>query len=444
METQGILFKKDSLRFDGRNNTMWKNRMEVHLKCLGEDYRKITKNVYGVPQNGPSTPNEVKEDEYNFRAKEALLSALIDFEMTNVMELQIVQEIQGKLEILYEGVSQVKIAKLQSLKGKCETLKMGDDENIHPYVPKVNELVLSIRNASGKIEEDEIIAKVLRSLPPSYKHQVISIDEIPSVTTVTRDMLVGKLVAFELSEFGESRGKSETTFKVSISISSKQKYGPDECRISRYERERRDIVEQERKLDELEALISQRLPKSVGKYDGKLPFKYSNCNKIGHFASRFPERMTKYDRHDRFDNYDRNYRCQKHEKYVKTYKSNQKFRNQKNCYYVTDEGVTDEESKEDEVAFISIKEDGHVPIDCTSSYVEEKDLATKVEEKSVWVIDSSCSHHMSDDKSKFISMKNFDGGIVRFGDDKVYVIHGRGSIFFMVNITLMMSCMLNV
>lgn len=50
-----------------------------------------------------------------------------------------------KVEILYEGDNQVKVAKLQSLKGKYETLKMVDDKNIHSYMAKVNELVLGIR-----------------------------------------------------------------------------------------------------------------------------------------------------------------------------------------------------------------------------------------------------------------------------------------------------------
>ncbi|GLJ49492.1 hypothetical protein SUGI_1048620 [Cryptomeria japonica] len=89
--------------------------------------------------------------------------------MENVMELHTTHAIWVNLEILYEGDSQVKVAKLQSLKGKYETLKMGDDENIHSYMAKVNELVLGIRCVGGKIEEDEIVAKVLRSFPP-YKN----------------------------------------------------------------------------------------------------------------------------------------------------------------------------------------------------------------------------------------------------------------------------------
>ncbi|GLJ42404.1 hypothetical protein SUGI_0878450 [Cryptomeria japonica] len=77
--------------------------MEVHLKCLGEDYWKITKNSSTIPQNRPTTLAKIKEDEHNIRVKEALLSALTDSEMSNVMGLQTAHEIWEKLEILYEG-----------------------------------------------------------------------------------------------------------------------------------------------------------------------------------------------------------------------------------------------------------------------------------------------------------------------------------------------------
>lgn len=98
----------------------------------------------------------------------------------------------------------------------------------------------------GTIVGDEIVARVLRSLPPAYKHKVVAIDEIQSVTTLSRDMLVGKIVAFELSECGESHGNLEAAFSTSISVSGKHKYDLDECIISRYERERRDGRERKR------------------------------------------------------------------------------------------------------------------------------------------------------------------------------------------------------
>lgn len=55
-------------------------------------------------------------------------------------------------------------------------LKMGEDENITSFMQKVNELVLNIRCVGGVLEESNIVAKVLRSLPPSYKHKVVAIE----------------------------------------------------------------------------------------------------------------------------------------------------------------------------------------------------------------------------------------------------------------------------
>lgn len=76
---------------------------------------------------------------------------------------------------------------------------------------KVNELMCGIRCVSGVLEESEIVAKVLRSLPP-YKHKFFPIDEIQTMTNVTRDMLIGKL-----AEFGDSLPKTESACKATVS-----------------------------------------------------------------------------------------------------------------------------------------------------------------------------------------------------------------------------------
>lgn len=41
----------------------------------------------------------------------------------------------------------------------------------------------------------------------------------------------------------------------------------------------KEMESEERELEGLEALISRRLPKGVGKYEGKLPLKIFSCNK---------------------------------------------------------------------------------------------------------------------------------------------------------------------
>lgn len=74
------------------------------------------------------------------------------------MDLEIAHEIWVKLETFHEGDSHTKITKLQSLKGKYENLKMGEDGNITSYMQKVNELVCGIRCVGGYLEESEIIS----------------------------------------------------------------------------------------------------------------------------------------------------------------------------------------------------------------------------------------------------------------------------------------------
>ena len=44
-----------------------------------------------------------------------------------------------------------------------------------------------------------------------------------------------------------------------------------------------------------------------------------------------------------------------------------------------------------------------------------------------WIIGSGCSHHMTGDKSKFITLTSYDGNSVRFGNDAPCLINGKSS-----------------
>jgi len=196
-------YKKDSLKFDGTNFNLRKGRMKCHLRCMGVAYWTMVTTQYVPPQGGPKTQNEITDAENNLQTMEALLSSLSDSELSNVIDLPTAFEIWQKLELLHEGDKYVKSARLRSLKRKFENLKMREDENITTFMPRVNELVCGIRNVGGVLDEDEIVGKILRSLPASYKIKVAAIEEFRVHTTVTRDQLAGKLATFEITEFGD-------------------------------------------------------------------------------------------------------------------------------------------------------------------------------------------------------------------------------------------------
>jgi len=293
---------------------------------------------------------------------------------------------------------------------------MRDDENITTFMPRVNELVCGIRNASGVLDENEIVCKILRSLPAAYKIKVAAIDEFRAHTTVTREKLAGKLAAFEMTKFGDDHPKTESAFKSSAYVKGKQRFDLGENsskKLSWYDQATKDMEEEEAEIAQLEALIVKRLPKGSSKYEGKLPFKCFNCNKIGHFASRCLERSARS-------------------------KSNRQ-RFQKNYYYVHEEddneGVIDDEPKignrsRNEWVLIAIKEEDPISSEFVNHKVVERALATQVEEKDDWVIDSGCSHHMTGDKNKFLDLERYEGGMVKFGDNFAGRIRGRGTISF--------------
>ncbi|WP_238331130.1 hypothetical protein, partial [Mannheimia haemolytica] len=45
-----------------------------------------------------------------------------------------------------------------------------------------------------------------------------------------------------------------------------------------------------------------------------------------------------------------------------------------------------------------------------------------------WIINGGCSHHMTGEKSKFITLNFYDGNSVRFGNDTPCLIKGNVAI----------------
>lgn len=92
-------FKKDSPIFYGMNYSLQKNQMKIHLMCLGGCYWDIVEKDYQPPQNRPLTQDEQKEVEENIKSKEALINALKDEQMANVMELNIAHKLWRSLRL---------------------------------------------------------------------------------------------------------------------------------------------------------------------------------------------------------------------------------------------------------------------------------------------------------------------------------------------------------
>lgn len=130
-------------------------------------------------------------------------------------------------------------------------------------------------------------------------------------------------------------------------------------------------------LVDLEALLAKRIPRGTSKYKGKLPLKCFAWNKIGHIAANCPNGENKYKR-------------EKFKKY--------KGKGKRDCLVSINSGISDEECDDDDgedIVFVAIKEE----------ISDQKALVSRMDNSDDWIIDSGCSHHMTDDRRKFLSLK---------------------------------------
>jgi hypothetical protein len=94
----------------------------------------------------------VKLEQNNFKATNSLLNGLGEMVFTKVTHCKSAKDIWDKLQNIYEGVSKVKAAKLQTQRGHFKQLKMKKDENIASYLLRVDEIVSAIMGLGEEIK----------------------------------------------------------------------------------------------------------------------------------------------------------------------------------------------------------------------------------------------------------------------------------------------------
>ena len=78
-------------------------------------------------------------------------------------------------------------------------------------------------------------------------------------------------------------------------------------------------------------------------------------------------------------------------------------------------------SEEDEMVYIIVKDE-------SNDENVKMALISHVSKNDTWIIDSSSTHHITSDKSKFEHLEHNDGGNVKFGNDEPCYVKGEGCI----------------
>lgn len=132
----------------------------------------------------------------------------------------------------------------------------------------MDEIVNAIKGLGEKVEDIVVVQKVLRSLPSRYNGHIYAIEEARNLKTLTIDDLHGKLTIIEMRTVDEETFKREIAFKTT--------------RKTKEESSESDSDDSE------EVAKHKNTKRGFRKYRGKLPLKYFNCGRVGHFAAKCP------------------------------------------------------------------------------------------------------------------------------------------------------------
>lgn len=337
------------------------------------DYWLVTRDKNTLVKERDIESSFVEQKElfmFNIYAIEALITAVPESEFSEVKNLQLAHEIWIRLGAHFEGDQYVNKSKLQNWKGMFGSAKMQEDKTIRSYFHRIAEIIAGIKSCAETITKDEKVWKILKSLPPTYENNVIVVDEIIVVTpNFDKETLFGKLQALK-QRLKQNQNQTRTEIAFSTSIQANKRALTKSASTSGdYARDWATKNEEQRKIDEVLALLVKRQPK------GKKVFTCWTCKVFSHFSYQRLKRERKV-------------------KPRKPYKS----KITKDCFFVDENNefnfkainFLESDNEDDEIGFVVIKEESHKN--------KEKALETHVEKKKLdWTIYSGCSYHITSD-----------------------------------------------
>ncbi|GLT28089.1 hypothetical protein SLA2020_030450 [Shorea laevis] len=223
----------------------------------------------------------------NTKAISMLQCALNPTAYNRVSGCDTAKEIWDMLEATHEGTNQVKESKINRLIYRYELFKMKPEESIQEMFTRLNDIVNSLK-ALGKVyPPQEVVRKVLRSLPKSWEAKKTAIEESKDPNTLKVEDLIGKLMTYDIEvqvdggvEVVEKK-KKDVAFKVSNQKEKSEDDASDgENFSSLISREVRRFMKKNIKSKLVKRDEGESTKKSVKCYE---------CNKIGHYRNECPK-----------------------------------------------------------------------------------------------------------------------------------------------------------
>jgi hypothetical protein len=138
------MYKNGISQFDGKKYAFFRRRMKTYIQAQGFEICQSIVDGYKEPTVLPISEREIKLDQNNSRATNALLNGLGESIYTKFIHCKSDKDIWDKLQNIYEGDSKIKVGKLQTYRGQFEQLNMKEYKKIASYFLRFDETINAI------------------------------------------------------------------------------------------------------------------------------------------------------------------------------------------------------------------------------------------------------------------------------------------------------------
>ena len=183
--------------FTGLNYGYWKCDMMILLQAIDIMVWKIVESPYTPPTTKYEnwTDDAKRKANLNAKAMNALYCAIDQSEFNQISVCSIAHEIWHSLEIIHEGTSKVKEAKISSLVRKYELFKMKKEESITQMFTRFTDIINGLTALGETYSQATKVKKILRSLTSYWERKTTAIEEAQDLSKLTLDDLMGNLMA---------------------------------------------------------------------------------------------------------------------------------------------------------------------------------------------------------------------------------------------------------
>ncbi|GAV70026.1 UBN2 domain-containing protein, partial [Cephalotus follicularis] len=135
----------------------------------------------------------------NAKAKHVIICAINSCEFNRVSSCISAKEMWDRLEVTYEGMNQVKDAKISMLVHDYELFSMNEDEDIKSMFTRFTNIINALQSLDKTYSNNELGRKILRCLLRSWMPKVTAIKEAKNLNLLPLEDLLGSLMTHELT-----------------------------------------------------------------------------------------------------------------------------------------------------------------------------------------------------------------------------------------------------